>query len=50
MIPISNAADYLRYMPHARLVSLPNLGHVPFEEDPVNSIAPVEIFLSGETP
>lgn len=50
MIPISNAADYLRYMPHARLVRLPNLGHVPFEEDPVTSIAPVEIFLSGGTP
>jgi pimeloyl-ACP methyl ester carboxylesterase len=50
MIPISNAADYLRYMPHARLVRLPNLGHVPFEEDPVKSIAPVEIFLSGERP
>ena len=50
MIPISNAADYLRYMPHARLVSLPNLGHVPFEEDPAKSIAPVEDFLSGETP
>ena len=50
MIPISNAADYLRYMPHARLVSLPSLGHVPFEEDPVKSIAPVEVFLSGETP
>jgi pimeloyl-ACP methyl ester carboxylesterase len=50
MIPISNAADYLRYMPHARLLSLPNLGHVPFEEDPVKSLAPVELFLSGETP
>jgi pimeloyl-ACP methyl ester carboxylesterase len=50
MIPISNAADYLRYMPHARLLCLPNLGHVPFEEDPVTSIAPVEIFLSGGTP
>jgi pimeloyl-ACP methyl ester carboxylesterase len=50
IIPISNAADYLRYMPHARLVSLPNLGHVPFEEDPVKSLAPVELFLSGGTP
>jgi pimeloyl-ACP methyl ester carboxylesterase len=50
MIPIRNAADYLRDMPHATLVRLPNLGHVPFEEDPVNSLAPVERFLSGETP
>ena len=50
MIPISNAADYLRDVPHATLVRLPNLGHVPFEEDPVNSLAAVELFLSGETP
>jgi len=50
MIPISNAADYLRDMPHATLVRLPTLGHVPFEEDPVNSLAPVERFLSGQTP
>ena len=49
MIPISNAADYLRDIPHATLVRLPDLGHVPFEEDPINSLAPVELFLSGET-
>ncbi|MEG3164458.1 alpha/beta hydrolase [Sphingomonas sp. PB2P19] len=46
MIPIGNASDYLRHMPHARLVRLPNLGHVPFEEDPVASLPPVERFLS----
>jgi pimeloyl-ACP methyl ester carboxylesterase len=50
MIPISNAADYLRDMPHATLVRLPDLGHVPFEEDPANSLPPVERFLSGEPP
>jgi pimeloyl-ACP methyl ester carboxylesterase len=50
MIPISNAADYLRLLPHATLVRLPDLGHVPFEEDPVRSLPPVERFLSGETP
>lgn len=50
MIPISNAADYLRLLPHATLVRLPDLGHVPFEEDPVTSLPPVEHFLSGETP
>lgn len=48
MIPISNAADYLRHLPNARLVRLPNLGHLPFEEDPVNSLPPVERFLSGK--
>ena len=50
MIPIANAADYLRDLPHATLVRLPNLGHVPFEEDPATSIAPVERFLAGQTP
>jgi pimeloyl-ACP methyl ester carboxylesterase len=50
MIPISNAADYLRLLPHATLVRLPNLGHLPFEEDPANSLPPVERFLSGEAP
>jgi pimeloyl-ACP methyl ester carboxylesterase len=49
MIPISNAADYLRAMPTAELVRLPNLGHLPFEEDPERALAPVELFLSGKT-
>jgi pimeloyl-ACP methyl ester carboxylesterase len=47
MIPIANAADYLRHMPNARLVRLPGLGHVPFEEDPATSLPPVERFLSA---
>jgi len=50
MIPISNAADYLRDLPHATLVRLPGLGHVPFEEDPGASLIPVERFLAEETP
>jgi pimeloyl-ACP methyl ester carboxylesterase len=50
MIPISNAADYLRDLPHATLVRLPNLGHVPFEEDPAGSLPPVERFLAGAKP
>jgi pimeloyl-ACP methyl ester carboxylesterase len=50
MIPISNAADYLRDLPHATLVRLPGLGHLPFEEDPAASLVPVERFLNGQTP
>jgi pimeloyl-ACP methyl ester carboxylesterase len=50
MIPISNAADYLRDLPHATLVRLPGLGHVPFEEAPAASLVPVERFLAGKTP
>nr|WP_224007610.1 alpha/beta hydrolase [Aureimonas sp. SA4125] len=49
MIPITNAADYLRLMPNATLVRLPDTGHLPFEEDPAGSLPPVERFLSGET-
>ena len=47
MIPIANAADYLRDIPHATLVTLPTLGHVPFEEDPAASLPPVLKFLAG---
>ena len=50
MIPVSNAADYQRLMPNATLVRLPRLGHVPFEEDPVRALVPVEKFLANEAP
>jgi len=48
MIPISNATDYLRALPSAKLVRLPNLGHLPFEEAPDEGLAPVAGFLSGK--
>jgi pimeloyl-ACP methyl ester carboxylesterase len=41
MIPLSNAQDYLAELPDARLVTLPGLGHVPQEEAPAISLAPV---------
>jgi len=50
VIPIGDADAYLRDLPHATLVRLQNLGHVPFEEDPAASLAPLQKFLSGETP
>lgn len=50
MIPVINASDYLKLMPDATLVRLPNLGHVPFEEDPTQSLQPVEKFLSETVP
>jgi pimeloyl-ACP methyl ester carboxylesterase len=46
MIPFSNSADYLRALPHARLIALPALGHVPQEEAPAESAAAVAAFLS----
>ncbi len=48
MIPIANAADYLRALPHARLVTLPSLGHVPQEESPDTSLAPIRSFLAED--
>jgi pimeloyl-ACP methyl ester carboxylesterase len=45
MIPFSNAQDYLHDIPNCRLVAFPNLGHVPQEESPESSVAPVVSFL-----
>ncbi len=45
LIPVSNSADYVKAMPDATLVILPNLGHVPQEEDPSSSLSPVRAFL-----
>jgi pimeloyl-ACP methyl ester carboxylesterase len=47
MIPISNAQDYLDVMPNARLVRLPGLGHLPFEEAPEPALTPLRTFLIG---
>lgn len=47
MIPIANSADYLKAIPHARLVSLPGVGHLPQEEAPAASLARVQAFLAG---
>jgi pimeloyl-ACP methyl ester carboxylesterase len=46
LIPFSNAQDYLKAMRHARLVSFADLGHVPMEEAPAESLPPVEEFLA----
>jgi pimeloyl-ACP methyl ester carboxylesterase len=45
IIPFSNARDYLRQLPNAKLVSFPGLGHVPQEETPALSLPPVQAFL-----
>jgi pimeloyl-ACP methyl ester carboxylesterase len=47
MVPVSNAQDYLAALPDARLVSFPDLGHVPQEEAPARSLEPVREFLAG---
>jgi pimeloyl-ACP methyl ester carboxylesterase len=46
LIPIANADEYLRALPNATLVALPDLGHVPQEEASATSLAPVLGFLA----
>ncbi len=46
LIPIANADDYLKAVPDVRLERLPGIGHVPQEEAPAESLAPVRAFLS----
>jgi pimeloyl-ACP methyl ester carboxylesterase len=45
LIPYANAADYLASLPNATLVAFADLGHVPHEEAPAESLKPVENFL-----
>ena len=45
VIPFTNAADYLRLLPHATLAALPSAGHVPHEESPAESLQPLLTFL-----
>lgn len=45
LIPFANAQDYLDHLPSARLVSFPNLGHLPHEEAPEKTLPPVAAFL-----
>jgi len=46
LIPYANAADYMRTLPHAQLVSFADLGHVPQEEAPMRSLPPLLQFLT----
>ena len=46
IIPIANAADYTKALPNSALVALPDLGHVPQEEKPKDSLAPLVAFLT----
>jgi pimeloyl-ACP methyl ester carboxylesterase len=48
MIPVSNAADYLKLIPQAKCIELPGTGHVPQEEAPEASLRPLRAFLMGQ--
>lgn len=44
-IPIANSNDYLAVMPNAKRVSLPNIGHLPQEEQPAKGLQVLKDFL-----
>lgn len=46
MIPFANSADYLAALPHARLVALPGIGHLPQEEQWARGLAALQAFLA----
>lgn len=46
MIPLTNAADYTRAMPHSQLLGLEAVGHLPQEETPELSLPAVRDFLT----
>ena len=41
----ANGERMAREIPGARIIMLDGLGHVPMEEDPARSVAPVAAFL-----
>ncbi len=45
MIPFTNAADYMRVISNATLVSFPTLGHLPQEEGPDKTVGALRDFL-----
>lgn len=47
MVPVTNAQDYLRALPDARLVALPGIGHVPMEEAAPEVVRVLREFLGG---
>jgi pimeloyl-ACP methyl ester carboxylesterase len=48
LIPVGNAQDFLHAIPQAERVVLPELGHVPQEEQPQRSLQPVLAFLQRQ--
>jgi pimeloyl-ACP methyl ester carboxylesterase len=51
LIPIAAAERFLADIPGSRLVTFPDLGHVPHQEDPEASVGPVLAFLrEGQVP
>ncbi|WP_077036003.1 alpha/beta fold hydrolase [Pelomonas sp. KK5] len=47
LVPIAAARAFARDIPESRLVTFETLGHVPQEEDPAATVAPVRSFLDN---
>jgi pimeloyl-ACP methyl ester carboxylesterase len=50
LVPPAVGREFQRLIPGSRLVEFPELGHVPQEEDPARSVAPVLEFLAASAP
>jgi pimeloyl-ACP methyl ester carboxylesterase len=50
LIPPGNGEAFAHDIKGSRLVTFPELGHVPQEEDPITTLAPVQVFLSTLKP
>jgi len=48
--PFANAQKFADAIPNAKLVVFPDLGHIPFREDPVRTLIPVRAFLPPPGP
>jgi pimeloyl-ACP methyl ester carboxylesterase len=48
LIPFGNSADYLHLLPDVQLVAFEDLGHVPQEEAPAESLPALEKFLKTD--
>jgi pimeloyl-ACP methyl ester carboxylesterase len=44
-IPIAQSADFQKALPKSKLITLKETGHIPMEERPYESLAPVLTFL-----
>ena len=47
MISIANASDYINALPNSHLVILPNIGHLPQEEQPQLGLLALKKFLQS---
>ena len=49
-IPMDSAKEWVEILPNARLLKIPDSGHLPFVEQPDIFYPAVEKFLNGEWP